>query len=383
MNRVRLPSRRRFLAGVGGVMVGLPFLEALAPKTARGQSAAIKRFGSFLCCNGVNMDQWFPTLKSGTLADSHLTGTANEALTPLRSKLLFPTGVHMTPRGFDRDGGGGDDHHKGMAHKLTAQFCDDDGIAQGPSIDYVLAQQVNPNGRPALNLQVAGNSGDGLAYCAYSGPGMAVAGINNPWNAYSDFMGLGGTGSGSTDAQDRILRRRQSVLDLVSDQFDALKRGPLSKDDRDKLDAHFTAIRELENTMTSSGGLACADDDVGTRAKTYDGATKTQLTGGTDYPTIADLQVDIYALALACDATRVATLQFDRGAGGPIFKWDGMMHEYNHHKLSHGKVRDDCFGDSTANGCDDVPCYEDMLFDIDVWHAKRYLRLLQKLDSYK
>jgi len=382
VNRIRLPSRRRFLAGMGGVMVGLPFLEALAPKVARGQSTAIKRFGSFLCCNGVNMDKWFPTVKSGALADSNLAGTANEVLTPLRSKLLFPTGVHMTPRGFDRDGGGGDDHHKGMAHKLTAQFADDDGFAQGASLDYVLAQQLNPSGRPALNLQVGGNSGDGLAYSSYSGAGMAIAGINNPWNAYSDFMGLGGTTGGGSDAADRILRRRQSVLDLVGEQFDALKRGPLSKDDKDKLDAHFTAIRELENTMTSTGGLACASDDIGTRASDYEGAMKSELTSTTAYPVIADLQVDIYALALACDATRVATLQFDRGAGGPIFKWDGMMHEYNHHKLSHGKVRDDCFGDSTADGCDDVAGYEDMLFDIDVWHAKRFLRLLQKLDSY-
>ena len=89
------------------------------------------------------------------------------------------------------------------------------------------------------------------------------------------------------------------------------------------------------------------------------------------------------AIALACDATRVATLQFDRGSGGPTFRWDGMMHEYNHHKLSHGKVRDDCFGESTANGCANVAGYEDMLFAIDVWHAKRLARLLTKLDAYK
>jgi hypothetical protein len=368
---------------MGGVMVGLPFLEALAPRAARGQSTTILRFGSFLCCNGVNMDKWFPSGDFGALTDAHLAGTANEALTPLRSKLLYPTGVHMTPRGFDRDGGGGDDHHKGMAHKLTAQFCDDDGLAQGPSLDYVLAQKVNPSGRPALNLHVGGNTGDGLAYSAYSGPGMAVAGINNPWNAYADFMNLGGTAGGGADAAARLLKRRQSVLDLVSDQFDDLKRGPLSQDDKAKLDAHFTAIRELETTMTSTGGLTCSSDDVQTRASAYDGATKTQLTSGDAYPLIADLQVDIYALALACDATRVATLQFDRGAGGPIFKWDGMMHEYNHHKLSHGKVKDDCFGDSTDNGCDDVVGYTDMLFDIDVWHMKRFLRLIQKLDGYK
>lgn len=382
MKRTLHPSRRRFLQGLGGVVVGLPFLEALAPRPAAGQSALIKRFGVFFCCNGVNMERWFPNGDYGALTDAHLEGTATEPLLPYRSKLLYPRGVHMSPRGYGRDGGGGDDHHKGMAHKLTAAFCDEDGLAQGVSVDHVIAQAVNPSNRPPLTLQVGGNSGDGLAYCSYSAPGMAVAGINNPWNAYADFMNLGSSDPGGSEAAERVARRRQSVLDLVSEQFDDLKRAPLSADDRKKLDAHFQAIRELETALTSPGGVSCLDADVKTRASAYDGAGKAVLQGA-EYPTIADLQVDLFALALACDATRVATLQFDRGAGGPIFRWDGMMHEYNHHKLSHGKVRDDCFGDSTENGCADVVGYEDMLFDIDVWHMTRFARLLQKLDSYQ
>ncbi|HET9953864.1 MAG TPA: DUF1552 domain-containing protein [Polyangiaceae bacterium] len=100
------------------------------------------------------------------------------------------------------------------------------------------------------------------------------------------------------------------------------------------------------------------------------------------YPLIADLQIDILALALACDATRVATLQFDRGAGGPTFNWEGIHHEYNHHKISHGKVRDDCFGSDTSNGCDNVDGYLDMLFDIDRWHQSKFARLLGRLSSY-
>jgi hypothetical protein len=180
----------------------------------------------------------------------------------------------------------------------------------------------------------------------------------------------------------RILQRRQSVLDLVRTDFDDLARGPLSSDDKQKLDAHFTAIRTLEMTMGTSG-LACLDTALRDRASMYEGANRTTIEAESAYPVIADLQVDIMAIALACDATRVATLQFDRGSGGPTFRWDGMDHEYNHHKLSHGKVRDDCFGTSTANGCADVSGYEDMLFDIDVWHQNRLLRLLQKLDAYK
>jgi hypothetical protein len=199
-------------------------------------------------------------------------------------------------------------------------------------VDHVIAAEVNPGTagarRPPLNLLVGRGGGSrGLDYSSYSASGQPVAGINNPWNAYSDFMNLGGTGgTGSGEAEMRILQRRQSVLDLVRTDFDDLARGPLSSDDRQKLDAHFTAIRTLEMTMGTSG-LACLDTAVRDRASMYEGASRTAIEAESAYPIIADLQVDIMAIALACDATRVATLQFDRGSGGPTFRWDGMDHE--------------------------------------------------------
>jgi hypothetical protein len=379
--------RRRFLRGIGGVALGLPFLEALAPRRVQAQAAlSVKRCAVFFACNGVNMDRWFPNGDFGALSADMLAGTANEVLGPYVDKLLFPRGVHMSPRGFDRDGGGGDDHGKGMAHKLTAQFADEqDWLALGPSLDYLLAQEINPGNegarRPALNL-MAGRAGHyhGLDYISYSGPTQAILAVNNPYNAYADFINLD-QGDASVEANARLLARRESVLDLVSAQFDDLKAGPLSSADKQKLDAHFTAIREIEQTMTS-GALSCLDDTLLAATEPYDGIRAMDLEANDQYPTVAALLVDIMALALACDSTRVATLQFDHGAGGPIFKWDGMNHEYNHHKLSHGKVRDDCFGDSTDNGCADVAGYEDMLFDIDVWHQKRFAQLLERLESY-
>jgi hypothetical protein len=60
---------------VGGVVVGLPFLEALAPVAKAQTATAIKRFGVFFCCNGVNMQQWFPSGGYGALSAASLTGT--------------------------------------------------------------------------------------------------------------------------------------------------------------------------------------------------------------------------------------------------------------------------------------------------------------------
>lgn len=381
--------RRQFLSGLGGIAVGLPFLESFKPHQVHAQNEVVKRFGVFFCCNGVNMDVWFPKGDYGALTTSSLEGTTNEALIPFVSKLVFPRGVHMSPRGFGRDGGEGDDHGKGMAHKLTAQFADKNWLALGPSVDQVIARAINPGvdgaRTPPLTLRV-GRLGKyrGFDYISYTGPSQAVAGINNPWNAYADFMNLGGSAETPSEATDRVSKRRQSVLDLVQEQFQSLQGMQLSKADKDKLDAHFTAVRALEETLTDPNSpvaaLSCLDDTLVTRARAYEGSDT--VDAFSEYPFIADLQVDIMALALACDATRVASLQFGSGSGGPIFNWDDIKHEYNHHKLSHGKVRDDCFGDSTEDGCDNVEGYKDMLTQIDAWHQSKFARLLQRLDAY-
>lgn len=381
--------RRQFLSGLGGIAVGLPFLESFKPHRVHAQSEVIKRFGAFFCCNGVNMNLWFPKGDFGPLLAENLQGTTNEALIPYVSKLVFPRGVHMSPRGFGRDGGEGDDHGKGMAHKLTAQFADEDWLALGPSVDQIIARAINPGTdgarTPPLTLRV-GRLGNyrGFDYISYTGPSQAVAGINNPWNAYADFMNLGGSAEVPSEATDRVGRRRQSVLDLVQEQFQTLQGMQLSKADQDKLDAHFTAIRALEQTVTDptspAAALSCSNGDLATSAQRYEGSEDVDQFA--EYPFIADLQVDIMALALACDATRVASLQFGSGSGGPIFNWDNIQHEYNHHKLSHGKVRDDCFGDSTEDGCDNVDGYEDMLSQIDAWHQSKFARLLGRLETY-
>jgi len=388
MNRIINPvSRRRFLRGFGGVVLGLPFLETLAPRSAKAQAAEVTtRFGVFFACNGVDIDRWFPTTDFGPLTDASFAGTANEVLAPLRSKLLFPRGVHMAPRGFGRDPSGGDDHGRGMAIKLTAQPADNQNwLAQGPSIDHVIAARINPGTdgarTPPLNLMVGRPAGyRGLDFISYSQAGRAVQAINNPWNAYSEFINLNNSSDDAGAAGDRIARRRQSVLDLVRDQFDDLKLKGLSAEDQRKLEAHFTAIRSIE-IQVGPGGLSCGDGTLETGARRFENMPSRDIERETNYAQVADLQLDILALALACGYTRVGTMHFDRGSGGPTFKWDGMNHEYNHHKLSHGKVKDDCFGTSTANGCDDVAGYEDMLFEIDKWHASKLARFLGRLDS--
>jgi hypothetical protein len=84
-----------------------------------------------------------------------------------------------------------------------------------------------------------------------------------------------------------------------------------------------------------------------------------------NFPALSRLQIDLLVGALACDATRVASLQYARGLAPTRFSWLGIGEE--HHELSHA-------GDS-----DDVA--NDKLTQINAWYAGELAYLLTKLAS--
>ncbi|MBC8069811.1 MAG: DUF1552 domain-containing protein, partial [Deltaproteobacteria bacterium] len=365
--------RRKFLRGACGAAVGLPLLESLVPRRARagGTPSAPRRFVAFACCNGVEMDRFFPTSPYGALAAGGLTGTALEPLASHVGKMLIPRGIHTVPKGFGFDPVAGCDHVKGAGHRLTAQQLDPGTLfAQGISLDQLIASRLNDGGRPALNLHVGYRYEGTNGVVSYLDANSPAVGESNPWLAYQDLMGLSNLDEG---ALMRLTARRESVLDLVERDFTRLKSIDLSKADRDKLDKHLTAIRDLETDMGEAGLIPCTLPDArGAEIQAIDG---TDFESDAQYKTVGLMQMDIIALALACGANHAATVMWGSEAGGPVFTWDGMSHQYNHHKLSHGNTMDDCSG-GTVDG------YLDMLFEIDRWYATQLAYLLDQLDGY-
>src|SRR5262249_22777798 len=145
-------------------------------------------------------------------------------------------------------------------HKLTAMPLQDttDNYADGISVDQVIAQAVNPPGRLPMTLLVGPQSGGVLSSISYTAPGTPVVGDNNPFLVYRDMMNLS---PGMMNMNDPQVLRRQSVLDFVKSEMDALKLAGLSMADQQKLDMHYTAIRDLEMGMTTTGMVACTSLD--------------------------------------------------------------------------------------------------------------------------
>ena len=371
-------NRRRFLTGLGGVTLALPFLESSGfRRFARAQtSAAPKRFVCFFQCNGANMSKFWPQGGYGALTDAHFP--MDRTLYALRSycdKLLIPRNMHMSPKGFGQDGSMGCDHQSGMGHKLTGQLLGSGGFAQGISVDQLIASKINPSNRSALTLGVHDTGGGPTGSISYSGPGAPVNSEPNPRLAFEDMMGIN---YGEAVVRDLLGDRRKSVLDLVHQEFDALSRANLSKSDRDKLDLHFTSVRELEQQLAGTGGaaaMACQRLEPAREAEIRAADQNRNVRQDAQFKAMGRMQMDLIALALACDYTRSATLQWGAGAGGPIFNWDNISHQYNHHKLSHGSTLDGEGGSAVAG-------YETMIYDIDRWFAGEFVYLLDRLNAY-
>jgi hypothetical protein len=211
---------------------------------------------------------------------------------------------------------------------------------------------------------------------SYRSAGQMANAESNPFRAYRSMMGMGATPAAPGDeAAERLLARRQSVVDLVREEFQELQRIDLSRKDREKLDQHFQLIRDVENGMTGAPGIVACDLDAQTAAQVQ-AIQQDTVESNDNFPIMARLFAKIAALSLACQYTRSAVLQWGAAvAGAPMYRWDGINHNYRHHPLSHGTTDD--FNATEVSG------YKDMLFAIDRWNMAELAKLLGLLDGYQ
>jgi hypothetical protein len=110
------------------------------------------------------------------------------------------------------------------------------------------------------------------------------------------------------------------VLDGALADFDRVSK-QLSGEDQRRVQQHLEALRDVEKRLDTPPPVAC--DPNAWTAPT-----------ATDKGTLWTSLVDIAALAMACDTTRVVTFSFDHaGGGGPALPWIGVnddMHEISH-----------------------------------------------------
>ncbi len=90
------------------------------------------------------------------------------------------------------------------------------------------------------------------------------------------------------------------------------------------------------------------------------------------FRSVGKLQMDVLTLALACGRTKVSTLMWGSGEGGPVLSWLGQSSEQ--HLISH---RVSAYGSENP-----LAGAATMLADIDRWYGEQFAYLLGKLQAY-
>lgn len=387
-------NRRTLLRGAGGVALGLPFLSAmLRPGQSHAQQDITPtRLIVFYNPGGTLLDQWRPTGSENSFSLSSMMSP----LSPFLDRLVFVDGVDLSVTQL----GYGHPHSRGMGGVLTGQPLlagnyntngGNAGFAAGPSIDQVVAASISAGSRfPSLEFSAGWSTGitaggqphpgNIINYQPPSSPGgpaVPVPPATDPLNTLNRvFAGLDdGTGAASP-----ALAWNTSILDGVQEDFNRAM-ALLGPEDRARLEAHVALVRETEEGLKQVVTASCVaptsvdptpgfyDDPIaeGVSRGDADGGNAS-ITTGAKVPLKGDVMSDLLVSALACDLTRVGTMQWSDSEAKFMlgFLQDGSGEPLRDHH--HGYQHDRGF----------QPAALEIIYN---FYAGKLASLLQKLDS--
>jgi hypothetical protein len=355
-------SRRTLLRGAGGAALALPFLEIMQGCGASAGASRFregnltpKRFVVFWSPNGTIIDNWRPSGQDENFTLSKIL----EPLAPHQNDIVVLDGVDE----LSAYAGPGDAHQKGTGQSLTGTELQEGtfkgdggnmaGWANGISVDQAIANAIgNATKFRSLEFGVHVYGANVGSRISYSGPAQPLPPENDPVAAFERIFG---DLEIDPEKAARKLAERKRVLDAVTEDYQRLM-PKLGKADRIKLEAHLAAVRDIEMRLASEGavGGACVKPELGDIPDPMKVA---------NIPTTGKLQMDLLAMSLACDLTRVASIMWTNSATNKPMPWLGI--DDGHHDLAH-------------RGDEDLDARE-KLTKINTWYAEQFAYLIAKL----
>jgi hypothetical protein len=312
------------LAGGVAVTVPLPRLAGMlnGNGTAYAQGAPLPvRFGTWFFGNGIIPDRWVPS--STGRGDAWQLSEQLAPLTELKPWLSVLTGLSIAVP----------NNSAHASHPCAALTGAQTGAGQVrlPSIDQLIAPAIAagtayPTGIHAALSNQTGATALGLAI-SYRGPNAANPPTYSPTALYQELLGF--TSDGTPTTVDPELLYRQSVLDAVAEDANALK-GRLGADDKARLDHHLEGLQELQGRITklatpiSTGPLPNPDELYPARGQ--DGSISRQR---------GQAFVDLLVFALATDLTRVFSYMFTCPASHGNYADCGLVNSSFHEDYGH------------------------------------------------
>jgi hypothetical protein len=341
MSKFRL-SRRTVLRGAGGVAIALPWLEIMGGgRESHAQGAPARRFLAVFNPGGTVLEKWTP-----------VGGESDFTLSPILSPFEAVRDALLVLNGIDMKSAVGEQHAAGMAAWLTGTEATQAGYATGPSIDQLLAPRLSA-GQTLASLELAVRWGTGKC-----------RGRVSPWDVvnFSDdeaftpiapridppliFSQLFG-GDGGTESNAAWER---SVLDAVGGRYARLA-ARLGAADKQRLEQHLSAIRDLEKALANGEGpfglcrpptlIDTSDYDPAAGVNATDAGVDDPVTDAA-MPKVGKLMMDMLVMALACDLTSVGTLIWADSESKYSLPWLGLTQTHDYYQNGGGYRPLDC-----------------------------------------
>ncbi|PQO43529.1 DUF1552 domain-containing protein [Blastopirellula marina] len=307
-------SRRTMLRSAG-VALSMPWLSAMNQAFAGSDKpTAPRRFVAMTLGLGLHAENLNPSTAGRDYQPSPYLQSMND----IRDRYTVISGTS----------------HPGVSggHRAEASLLSATPMGSGVqsrttiSVDQLLAKHLGNQTRfPSLVLSSAGSNSP-----SYTENGSMIPAESSPARL---FMQLFVTDS-PAEQKKQIQRARQgqSIMDLVAEDAKALQR-ELGDSDRDRLDAYFTSVRELEKRMVDAEQWAHRPKPKVEVAKPID------ISNPNDFIGRQRLMNDMIRLALSTDSTRFVSYHLG-GSGGvvPIEGVDEGYHSLSHHGRDEEKL---------------------------------------------
>ncbi len=322
MSRLDL-SRRRFLKGAGGAALALPFLPSLAARGAAQTVRFPRRFIAIFSANGQHDANWYPTQPVNFVQTG--PNIREAALTDIRGPLSLVIGPEFDRfrkkmvliRGLDAAVLNENTH---IATKMMSGYGEARPLR--PTIDQMMAMSPAVYSREPW-LRSLNVVADGQSEMKYLPLSVARNGtLVSPVVPYTDPSVVLQRMFPTPINQDT----RTSVIDSVAGEMRSLLADPrLSTDDRQRLDAHVSFLRQVEKQSlrplprgTSRPALVPIRD-------------RDEPSAGEILRNYATLIVS----SIKSDLCRVYGLQLAHSQEQRSFSWLTGVSATNHHNLTH------------------------------------------------
>jgi hypothetical protein len=318
----KILSRRTFLHGSGGVLIGLPFLNEMLPRTARAQEAAQPmRLITMFFGLGVSHEE----------SRKRFTGPL-EALEPLANKLSIFTNLELK---HAHDFGSGEPHFKVGDVIFVGDPQKREYEASGPSLEQIAKKRLHPDGVPTkIGSKSVGmwfRTGSVSQYTRHwnqdGSPGERPE--RRPTRIFEQLFGdltPPGMGNPEDPAAVRARHMKRSVLDSVIGEYKHFTgdASPLGAESKAKLSVHLDNIRNVEQRLAPGEEMV---DEMVDSCEPPAGVTDPGMNvpydleqggaGGSapivqheDFAAAFQLQGELMALALRCDVLRFGSMVF-------------------------------------------------------------------------